>query len=223
MAMSLHLYVISTQVPEVPEELPLRGGAGAHLHGPGHECPLHRIPGVPAGEEEVVERGGSPENPGREPCWRPSAWTETAAGRSWRSENLTLGLRREDRPPGRELPGKGEGDLRHHRPRQQREDQLPPDPQPDERVRPRDEGGGKGPLRRRGRQHLQERLCPSAQNRGRLPPSGGAPPEHLRQRRPCAPDWLGSGRRSELDEIVERCLTAGGPLGRGEGPPPRPG
>ena len=38
-----------------------------------------------------------------------------------------------------------------------------------------------------------------------------------------SPAWPGSRRRTELDEIVERCLTPGGPLGRGEGPPRRPG
>ncbi len=54
MAMSLHLFVVATQVPNVPEGAALRRGAGADRHGADHEQRLHRLPYVPAGQEEMV-------------------------------------------------------------------------------------------------------------------------------------------------------------------------
>ena len=59
MALSLHLFVVSTQVPGMPEQLPLRRGAGADHYGAADEQPVHCIAHVSAGQEEMVERRNS--------------------------------------------------------------------------------------------------------------------------------------------------------------------
>ncbi len=53
MAMSLHLFVVATQVPGVPDDL-LWCGLGAYRHGVDHEQCLHRLPHAPEGQKEMV-------------------------------------------------------------------------------------------------------------------------------------------------------------------------
>ena len=135
MALSLHLFVISTQVPGVPERLPYGVALVLIAHRAGDERGLHHFAHVSARQEEVVIDALAP------PRTEVSVADLTIRyGSKTALSNVTLDIA-ETR------------DLRHHRASQQRQDFLLACAQPHGRVHARHALRRRGEDRRQGRPH----------------------------------------------------------------------
>ena len=210
MALSLHLFVVSTQVPGVPEAPALRRRAGADRAWCWSMNALSiALPHVPAGEEEVVSaqcRDAEPRAGG--------AAVKLDGARSHHP------LRRQGRAAAASTL-----DVREHEifgiigPANAGKTSFLRALNRMDMFNAGHAGRGRHPVRRPRRPRLAQRLRAAPAHRRGVPAAGRPADDRStttsRWRRACR----ASSKKAELDVIVERCLTPRRAVGRGQGPP----